>query len=245
MHPGKSRSRMRSMVAVGFFGCATMAVVPLGCGSRLESPPPKLAPTSEGPHAPNRTIARWRECVEEYGPDMPGVSFTFHATVNVDENGQATEVETDVSHADLAGCTRAALRAMALPPELLLTWASDPLARGDGQTKAARGLVGNILIWGIRIALAPIVIEAAGVTIMLMIVVAVGEEVIEAIRKYRPPPNLNRCLDAAAGGEYMWKEFCRAVAEKLPDPYHAQECWGKTLKSEQAKRNWCRNLFGK
>lgn len=72
----------------------------------------------------------------------------------------------------------------------------------------------------------------------------VSGEIAEAA-KWRPNPNLNRCLDAAAGGKYMWEEFCRAVAEKLPDPYDAQECWGKTSMSEQNKRNWCRNLFGR
>ncbi|TKC98528.1 hypothetical protein [Polyangium fumosum] len=228
-----------------FFACLTMAVVAFGCASNIEYPPLKQAPIVEGPHAPNKTIARLRWCVEEYGGDLGGRSFEFDYDVKVDEEGRAVSVTSDVLNADFDGCTRAALRAMEVPPELLLTWMSRPLARGDGQTNAARGLAGNVLvIVGVVVKLAPIIIEAAGVTILFTITLAIADEVIEAIRKYRPNPNLNRCLDAAAGGESMWKEFCRAVAEKLPDPYDAQECWSKTSMSEQEKRNWCRNLFG-
>lgn len=235
----------RSLAAFWFFACVTMAFVPFGCAGNIEYPPLKQAPIVEGPHAPNRTVARLRACVEEYGGDLGGRGFEFKYTVKVDEEGRAVDVKSDGFNADFDGCTRAALRTMELPPELLQTWISEPLARQDGQTNAARGLVGNLVIVGLTIALAPIIIETAGVTIVFMIAVAIGAEVIEAIRKYRPNPNLNRCLDAAAGGTYMWEEFCRAVAEKLPDPYDAQECWSKTSMSEQNKRNWCRNLFGR
>lgn len=80
---------------------------------------------------------------------------------------------------------------------------SQPLARGDGQPNTTRGLVGNVVvIVGVVVTLAPIVIKAAGITIVFMVVVAIAEDVLEAIRR-RPPPNLNRCLDAAAGGKYM------------------------------------------
>jgi len=164
--------------------------------------------------------------------------------VTIDKQGRAASVTSDGFHADFDGCTRVAVRAMELPMELLKTWLSEPLARQDGQTNVARGLIGDFLIMGMSIVLAPIIIEAAGVTILFTITLVLTEEVIEAIRKYRPPPNLNRCLDAAAGGKYMWEEFCRAVAEQLPDPYDASQCWSKTSMSEQNKRNWCRNLFG-
>jgi len=220
-----------------FFACLTMAVVAFGCASNIEYPPLKQAPTVEGPHAPNKTIARLRWCVEEYGGNLGGRGFEFDYDVKVDEEGRAVSVKSDVYNADFDGCTRAALRAMEVPPELLLTWMSQPL----GQTNAARGLAGNVLvIVGVVVKLAPIIIEAAGVTIVFMIAVAIGDEVIEATRR-RPPPNLNRCLDAAAGGPYMWEEFCRSIGEG----HHGSPCWGEAEESEQHKRGWCNEKFGR
>jgi hypothetical protein len=145
----------RSLGAFGFFACVTMAFVPFGCASKIEYPPLKQAPISVGPHAPNETIARLRECVEEYGGELGGRGFEFRYGVKVDEKGRAGDVKSDGFHADFDGCTRTALRAMEVPSELLLTWMSQPLARGDGQTNAARGLAGNLVILGVTIALAP------------------------------------------------------------------------------------------
>jgi hypothetical protein len=64
-------------------------------------------------------------------------------------------------------------------------------------------------------------------------------DAIEAVRR-RPKPTLNRCLDAAAGGKYLWEELCRAMTNK----FDARECWEKAELSEQVKRNWCFNRFG-
>jgi hypothetical protein len=78
------------------------------------------------------------------------------------------------------------------------------------------------------------------VTILFTITLALADEVVEAIRR-RPPPNLNRCLDAAAGGEYMWEEFCRSIGEG----HRGSPCWGETGESEQHKRGWCFRKFGR
>ncbi|MDC0741099.1 hypothetical protein [Polyangium mundeleinium] len=186
--------------------CVTMSVVPLGCASNIESPPLKQTPTREGPHAPNKTIARLRDCVEEYGGDLGGEAFEFHYDVKVDEEGQVASVKSDVLHADFSGCTRAALRAMEVPPELFLTWMSQPLARGDRQKNAARGLVGDLVIVGVTIALAPLIIEAAGVTIVIMIGVAIAEDVVEAVRRRRTKKDectdgYVDCMDSKLGDE--------------------------------------------
>jgi hypothetical protein len=219
------------------FACLTMSVIAFGCASNIEYPPLKQAPIVEEPHAPNKTIARLRECVEEYGGDLGGRGFAFHYDVKVDEKGRAVSVKSDVFNADFDGCTRAALRAMEVPPELLLTWISKPLARGDGPTNAARGSVGVVVVVvGVTIVLADIVIEAGGVTIVFMIAVAIAEDVVEAIRR-RPPRN--RCLDAAVGSEAMWEAFCRSL------PYERRGgCWKATKESEEYKRNWCNEEFG-
>ncbi len=186
--------------------CVTMGFIPFGCASNIEYPPLKQAPIREGPHAPNKTIARLRECVEEHGGDLGGRGFEFHYDVKVDEEGRVASVKSDVFHADFNGCTRAALRAMEVPPELLLTWMSQPLARGDGQTNKARGLVGNLVIVGVSVALAPIIIKAGGVTILFMITVAIAEDVVEAIRRRRTKKDectdgYVECMDSRVGDE--------------------------------------------
>jgi len=140
-----------------------MAFLPFGCGGAIEYPPLKQVSFIEARHAPNKTIARLRECVDEYGGRLRGGGFEFNYTVDVDEWGGAASVKSDVFHADFDGCTRAALRAIQFDPEVLLTWISDTFAQGEGQTNAARGLVGNLVVAGVRIVLAPILIEAAGV----------------------------------------------------------------------------------
>jgi len=235
----KTSPRRATKGACWFFACVMMAFLPFGCGGAIEYPPLKQVSFIEARHAPNKTIARLRECVEEYGGRLRGGGFEFNYTVDVDEWGGAASVKSDVFHADFDGCTRAALRAIQFDPEVLLTWISDPFAQGEGQTNAARALVGNLVVAGVRIVLAPILIEAAGVTIVLVVAIVITEEVIEAIKRRRPP-NLNRCLDAAAGGPYMWEEFCRSIGEG----YRGSPCWGEAEESEQHKRGWCNEKFG-
>ncbi|TKC98526.1 hypothetical protein [Polyangium fumosum] len=68
-----------------------------------------------------------------------------------------------------------------------------------------------------------------------------NEDLMEAARRRRPKPNLNRCLDAAAAGGVMWENLCNDMTNSTD----AGECWDKTLRSEQMKRNWCFNRFKK
>jgi len=229
MQPGTWSSRTRNLVALGFFGCATMALMPLGCGSRIESPALKDWAPSEGPHAPNTIIVRLRECVEEYGPDLPGLNFRFNYKVQIDENGRALHVKSDVFHADLDGCTKMALRAMQISPEVLAPWLSQPIAQGNGQTKGARGVVGNVIILGMAIALGDIIINAGGITVIIAISLAMAEDVVEAIRRRpRPEPDeeksctqhLSDCLmsDVASKKGSVWKHtLCRSCFERCRD----------------------------
>jgi len=223
-------------------GCATAALVPLGCSAKILPP----AQPDDRPRVPDATAERLRECVEEYGGDLPRGYYTFDVAVKVDEEGRVVDVEAKgVPHADLAGCTRIALRGMTVPEELLglrkLRLSESP-APANGQTSAERGLVGHpgaLVI--VAIALADLVIEAAPIVVVIAASVEIGKsEIAEAARKRRPKPNLNRCLDAAAGGGALWEDLCNAMTNSTD----AARCWDKTLRSEQEKRNWCRNRFG-
>lgn len=139
-----------------------------------------------------------------------GEGFEFHYNVKVDEDGRAASVKSDVFHADFDGCTRAALRAMEISPEFLRTWVLQPLLyeeREDGQTNAARASVGNlVMVMGVAVALAPIIIKAAGITIIFAITLEIAEEVVEAIRRRRNwkdkcTDSYVECMDSDLGDE--------------------------------------------
>ncbi|MDI3282656.1 hypothetical protein [Polyangium sp. 15x6] len=228
--------RLRNLLSFGLLGCATAALVPLGCGATVR----QLAQQDDRPRVPDATAERLRECVEEFGGDLPRGYYTFDFTVKVDEEGRVVDVEAKgVPHADLAGCTRIALRGMTVPEDLLrvrkLRLSASP-APANGQTAAERGLVGHPgALVVVAVALADLVIEAGPILIVMAASLEVSKDAAEMARK-RPKPNLNRCLDAAAGGGVLWENLCNSITNKLD----RQDCWSKTLKSEEEKRGWCR-----
>lgn len=91
------------------------------------------------------------------------------------------------------------------------------------------------------IALVPIALIAAGVTLVvgMTIYVAAGNtDVIDAAKRRRPIIK-SRCLDAAAGGSSIWRAFCNA----LPNAVDREDCWSRDLQSEENKRGWCNWRF--
>jgi len=236
--------RVRTLLSCGLLGCATSALVPLGCGATVR----QLAQQDDRPRVPDATAERLRECVDEFGGDLPRGYYTFDFTVKVDEEGGVDDVEAKgVPHVDLAACTRIALRGMTVPEELLrlrkLRLSESP-ASTNGQAAAERGLVGNpAVIVAVAIALADLVIEAAPIVVVIAASVEIGknEDLMEAARRRRPKPNLNRCLDAAAAGGMMWKNLCN----DFPNRRDREGCWSKAEMSEEEKRNWCFNKFGR
>jgi hypothetical protein len=125
-----------------------------------------------------------RECVEEFGSELPGSGYAFHYEVKVDEKGRVVDVTTDVPHADLAGCTRIALRAMPVPEEVFRKLGlSGPVARTNEPTGPARGLVGNVVLLGAAIALAEVVIEAGGVTVIAEVAILIVAAGIDAAKR--------------------------------------------------------------
>ncbi|MDI1451655.1 hypothetical protein [Polyangium sp. 6x1] len=153
--------RLRNLLSFGLLGCATATLVPLGCSAKIVHP----SQPDDRPRVPDATAERLRECVDEFGGDLPRGYYTFDVTVTVDEEGGVVDVASKgVPHVDLAGCTRIALRGMTLPEELLglrkLRLSESP-APANGQTPAERGLAGHpgVLVV-VAVALADLIIEA-------------------------------------------------------------------------------------
>ncbi|MDI1447606.1 hypothetical protein [Polyangium sp. 6x1] len=233
--------RLRSLLSFGLLGCATAALVPLGCSSA------KIvhhAQQDERPRVPDATAERLRACVDQFAGDLNVGYYTFDVTVEVDEDGHVVDVESKgVPHTDLAVCMRIALRGMTVPEELLglpkLRLSASP-APANGQTPAERGLVGHpAVLVAVAVALADLIIEAAPIVVVIAASVEIGKSDIAETAPRRRKPNLNRCLDAAAGGKYTWEEFCRSIGEGHP----GSPCWGEGPESEQHKRGWCYAKF--
>ncbi|WP_284720493.1 hypothetical protein [Polyangium sorediatum] len=192
---------MRTFLSLGLLGCATLALVPLGCGAKITYPA-----ASEGPRVPDATAERLRECVDEFGGDLPRGYYVFDVAVKVDEEGRGVDVASKgVPHADLAGCMRIALRGMTVPEDLLrlrkLRLSASP-APANEQTAAERALVGNpgVLV-AVAVVLADLIIEAAPIVIVIAASVELGKSDIAT--KYRQEDDdddpcqehLNACLN--------------------------------------------------
>ncbi|MDI1430051.1 hypothetical protein [Polyangium sorediatum] len=214
--------RLHNLLSWGLLGCATMALVPLGCAAKIVYPKVE----DERPRVPDATAERLRECVDAFGGDLPRGYFTFEYTVKADEEGRVVDVESKgVPHADLAACTRIALRGMTVPEELVrlreLRLPVSP-ASTHGQAAAERGLVGHpgaLVI--VAVALADLIIEAAPVVVVIAASVEIGKsDIAEVARKKKKDPcqePLNDCLDSARqskdGGK--WKHsICVACHEQ-------------------------------
>ncbi|MDC3958379.1 hypothetical protein [Polyangium jinanense] len=222
-------SRLRTLLSFGFLGCATMAVVPLGCGATVR----QLAQQDDRPRVPDATAERLRECVDEFGGDLHRGYYTFDYTVTVDEEGRVVDVASKgVPHADLAACTRIALRGMTIPEELLglrKLRLSESTAPANGQTPAERGLVGNpgVLV-AVAIALADLIIEVGPVIIVMAAELELSKDIAVTVREKEEwekecGKHLNACLDSSRqsdpGSVYgskrclMCHEKCKAEQE--------------------------------
>ncbi|WP_342763989.1 hypothetical protein [Polyangium sorediatum] len=177
--------RTRTLLSLGLLGCVTMALVPLGCGAKITYPA-----ASEGPRVPDATAERLRACADEFGGDLDRGSYTFDYKVLVDEEGRVVDVASKgVPHADLAGCTRIALRGMTVPEDLLrlrkLRLSESP-APANGQTMPERGLVGEVVIvtvTTVTIVFVDILIEAGVATMVFAVTMEIAKDVAEALRK--------------------------------------------------------------
>ena len=65
-------SRLGNLLSLGILGCATAALVPLGCSAKIGYPKVE----DDRPRVPDATAERLRECVDAFGGDLPRGEFT-------------------------------------------------------------------------------------------------------------------------------------------------------------------------
>lgn len=210
------KDHAQTIVTIGFLGCATLGLIPLGCGSALGPVTVRDSGPRGKPPIPARTVERLQECMAQYGGQLEPKTYLFSPTVEVDQNGVKQGVSADdipVSAPDFAACSRVALGDMAIP-EVILN-----IPRTEATTAGQRSYIGSpALVVVVIVGLSEIALEAGAYTILFAVTVKVADkakdDVLDAAKRWRPKPNKNRCLDAAAGGEYLWEEFCRSM--KVP-----------------------------
>ncbi|MRG92992.1 hypothetical protein [Polyangium spumosum] len=190
----------RTLLTLGLLGCATLALVPLGCSAATIHDR-----ADDRPRVPAATAERVRACVDELGGELGTGYYTFDATVKVDEEGRVVDVKSKgVPHPELAICMRIALRSMTVPDELLRVRAlrvAEPAAKTNGQGPDEPGLVGHPAVAVVVVvALADVIIEVGTTVLVLAAAVEMTGEIAKTVRKEDDDPcqePLNDCLDSA------------------------------------------------
>ena len=165
-----------------------LALTAVGCG-----PAYRIIPSDASDHQPrlrDSAIARVGECVEQYSMQIsPGAHrLDFRMEVTQDDKFERRKVigpEGPSVHLEMQMCMRIALRAAGIPAEVFQSASVTPESRKHlGVAQAAGGIV----------ALGPIIIAAAGVTIGVYVVVVVMEQV-ENAEKERCKAVKERCIE--------------------------------------------------
>lgn len=190
--------------------------------------------TTRSVEAPQKLVAELQLCADKFALRLPKTAEHYAVQYNVEvKNGAITAKvkDSEIPDTDLEKCLTTVLGRMEI---------SDSMVSTSQVSPKSRSVVGVVQAAAAPIALLPIVLVAGGFTILLGVTIYVAveavEDVIEVAKRWRPKPTKNRCLDAAAGGQFLWYEFCRAIT----DPVKAEACWALAEDgSEEQKRNWC------
>jgi len=231
LREGNMKKLVSGVVALALFGCASDPGHG-GGGNRSNvflTEAGRARPASVD--TPSETLAELQTCVDQLAqkvsPDMYAVLFDITAT----DDGKVGTVKVNdsmIAGNDIEKCLQKVLSQMDMPA-----------AATNHLSSHARSTMGVVQAAAAPIALLPIVLVAGGVTILVGVTIYAGTEVIEAARR-RPVITKSRCLDAAAGGTFLWQDLCRAIR----DAKKAERCWALGPESEEEKRNWCNEAFG-
>jgi hypothetical protein len=195
--------------SLGLAAWLGLAFMPVGCGGSQETSHEPLHHESDGPTAPKYTVDQLSACAKQGAARMTDGS---HALISfdadVDESGRVGRVEirdSAIGDQGIESCMVGVLEAMLVPRYLLrgmFLW--QPVS------PASRGMVGNALVVGAAVNLVPIVIVAAGVTIIVALTFHVAEEAAEAIsqRAEKKCAKLrNECLENPKQPEWNRGDF--------------------------------------
>lgn len=155
----------------------------LGCGRTQENISAPTNNTNGNTALPDHVIAQLTDCTKQGAAHLKYTEHTISFNVDVTKDGQVHHVEVNNStfnDQSLETCMLHALQDMSLSVSTT-AMRSSPLDRPVASQ--SRALVGNpaIIVVGGTIALAPIIIEAAGVTAIVGIFVYTAPKVAKRI----------------------------------------------------------------
>lgn len=189
---------LRTLAAIGTLGCATMVLIPLGCGSRLGPVHATQKGGLDHPNLPDITVERAKECVAEYGAQLDSGHHTFNSKVVVNDDGDKEDVTIDDipgTAPDFAACMRNVLRDMPIAEQPFRQGLKELKYRREHPSADQRQFMGSpviIVIAGVTIVVTELVLEAGATTILFAVTV---EVIDKAIRDMRRRPRWKRNCD--------------------------------------------------
>jgi hypothetical protein len=168
----------RGVLANLFAGAIVAAMIPLGCSGAIQDAEPAVVhrqrelpkmPKVASIEVPAATAREMTACVEAMNHQSAEPSHGFQ--YNLEANGQGKVVKVKLHGSTLReplleACFARALAAMDVPEEALRLRGAKPVSGGES-TYSSRANVGIVQAAAVPIALAPIVITALGVTIIV------------------------------------------------------------------------------
>jgi hypothetical protein len=182
----------RSTFAVGLTLCLSLAFTPLGCGGSggSQGDGPSAPHGGEDPTVPASIVPGLSACAEQGRALFTDTTYAFQFDVAVTESGHADRVKVKGSYPSDPGterCMARALEGMAVPPYVVQALLADAFP------PESRGAVGFVMVIGGAVALVPVAITAAGVTVLVGVTVSLAKEAVETIRQRRK--RRQKCLD--------------------------------------------------
>lgn len=223
------RSRAVSMVFAVVTLCCGLGLIAAGCGASR----PLTAIESGNSEQPlaDSTISDLTTCVKNGAGDLKKGSYKLRFNVTVNKRGWVSDVEPEGLGLDVDAmeeCMVGALKNMTVPPFVYQRaeeeQASQPIS------PQSRGHMGNVMVLGGVVPLVPILIVAAGVTIIIGVTIHVSTSTRDVTdedgEKMRCKKVLERCVEKCTEktiptGTYNGDPFfvCRRKC------LEAENCW--------------------
>ena len=192
---------------------------------RHESPPRSIAESGTSVEVPEETARDMKACVEAMKEPSAEPSYAFQYNLGASEQGKVLEVklhDSTLREPSLEACFEGALRAMAVPKDALGLRGTKPFSGGES-TYSSRADVGIVQAAAAPIAMLPIILVAAGVTIVVGVTIYVATEAItekerckkvkadclaycsiDTLHQGRSEPAFTRCMRACLEKENCW-----------------------------------------
>ncbi len=210
------RHSLRMVAAIGSLGWATMALIPIGCGSGLG--PVRATQNAGGidqPNLPDIFVEKSKDCVSEFGKQLEPGHHRFDSKVEVDEDGVKWGVTIGGipdTAPELAACLRVALANMPIADEPFRQGVETLKYRRQEALAEQKKLMGHpivIVVAGVTIVVGEVMLEAGAITILTAVSVELidkaSKDVAELLRRKRDrawDECLNRYEACVAGPLY-------------------------------------------